>query len=181
MGLPHLPYRCPRTYQPHRLSPVYWTSWELQPRAMQSGSSRRRRSPSLCPLFHRWSAAPNHNPTPLLASRRSGERSGRIVCAPPVHFFLFSFIEPILGQSPNPSAQSNVVSFCPEIVVIPPRLPSLRPHQLGSSAPVPSRLTRRQGLMGCRTSSSRQAMVECPSPLIQSALTLCCTQRPGES
>jgi hypothetical protein len=85
------------------------------------------------------------------------------------------------GQSPNPSGQSNVVSVCPGIVVTPPHLPSLRPHQLGSSTPVASRSTRRQGLMGCRTSSSRQAMVECPSPLIQSALTPSCTQRPGES
>jgi hypothetical protein len=97
----------------------------------------------------------------------------------------FSFFSVLLnlfwGQSPNASGQSNVVSFCPGIVVIPPRLPSLRPHQLGSSTTVTSTLTRRQGLMGCRTSSSRQGMVECPSPLIQSAPTLSCTQRPGES
>jgi hypothetical protein len=85
-----------------------------------------------------------------------------------------------LEQSPNSSGQSNVVSFGPGIVVTPPRLPSLRPHHLGSSTPVASALTRRQGLMGCRTSSSRQMMVECPSPLIQSAFTLSCTQRPSE-
>lgn len=54
----------------------------------------------------------------------------------------------------------------------------MSPHQLGSSTPVASTLTRRQGRMGCQTSPSRQAMVECPSPLIQSAPTLSCTQRP---
>lgn len=49
MGLAHLPNRCPWTSQFHRLSPVYWTSWELQPRAMRC---RSRRSQSLCPFFH---------------------------------------------------------------------------------------------------------------------------------
>jgi hypothetical protein len=93
------------------------------------------------------------------------------------------FIEPFFwgGQSPNSSVQLNVVSFCPGIVFTPPRLSLFRHHQLGSSTRVASILTRKRCPMGCRISSSRQAMVECPSPLIQSASTLSCIQRPCES
>jgi hypothetical protein len=135
----------------------------------------------LCPFFHRWSAGPNHNPTTFLASWHSAARSERFVCAPALSFFLFNFIEHFGGQSPNSSAPSDVVVRYSGIAVNPPRLPSLRPHQLGSSTPVTSMLTCSQGLMGYRTSSSHPVTVDFPSPLIQSALTLSCTQRPGES
>jgi hypothetical protein len=183
MGLNHLPNRCPRTdqFRFHRLSPVYWTSWRLQPRALRSGSSPRRNSRSLCPFFHRWSAGPNHNPTTFLASWRSVVRSERFVCVLALSFLLFSFIQHFLGQSPNSSAKPDaVVCFCSGIVVNPPRLPSLRPHQLGSSTTLTSRLTCNQGPMGYRTSSSHPVTIDFPSPLIQSALTLSCTQPPGD-
>src|SRR6266436_739844 len=92
MGLPHIPYRCQREYPFHHLSPVHWTSWKLQPRAMRSGSSHRRRSPSLRPFFHCRSAEPHHHPTTLLATRR-------FICAPAIHFFLV-LLNLFLGSLP---------------------------------------------------------------------------------
>jgi hypothetical protein len=115
MGLTHLQYCCSRTNRSHHLYRIYWTTWELQPRAMQSGSTR----PFLCPFFYCWSARPIHNPTTFLASWHSGARSERFVCAPVIHFFHFSFIEPFWGQSSSPSTQPNVVGFCPGIVGYP--------------------------------------------------------------
>lgn len=101
------------------------------------------------------------------------------LCAPAVHFFRFSFTDPFCGAVYRPFQSVECGEFLSRNRYSPSRLPSLRPHQLGFSTPLASTSTRGQGLMGCRTSSSRQAMVTCPSPLIQSALTLSCTRWPG--